>query len=144
VAQQVGAGILVLFVGTAFLVLSYGMWNHERHRAPRGVLVPGTIIGHGWRAYGTGGDATPVMVPIVRFHDLEGREREFVHRAGTNVTRPQPSRDVTVWYDPEIPDENPVIHGEAVMRAFPWIFGFVGVVAEAVGLGLFWAAATGY
>jgi hypothetical protein len=30
------------------------------------------------------------------------------------------------------------------MRAFPWIFGFVGVVAEAVGLGLFWAAATGY
>ena len=61
--------------------------------------------------------------PVVEFVDHEGRTRHFQQRSGTSFSTPQVGRPVQVWYDPQNPDERPVLHQDTVSKAFPIIFG---------------------
>lgn len=119
-----------LLAGLVFLLLTYGNVNYERHRRSRGVVVQGTIVSSDWQINSV---EAIYQSPDVEFVDLEGNKRRFNQRSGTSF-KPEIGGTVPVWYDPEDPDDRPVIHEDTATRMFPWIFGIVGVLTTTVGL----------
>ena len=134
--MQLAGATITLLVGAFFVLVAWGSVQHRRRRQATGIRVPGVIVGHQRKAYGVGADATPVLVPVVRFRAADGSVREFVHRAGTNVHKPRQGARVTIWYDPEDPAEHPVVEGDAAAGCLPWIFGVLGVATVLVSAGL--------
>lgn len=124
---EVGGIMMALVVGSMFAFLGWGSWNHNRHRARRGVVTSGVIVAEKVKGV-AGPDVGVYGFPVVEFTDAGGQVRRFTHPAGTNIG-PTIGRSVPVWYDPENPEEAPVIHGEAAMTAFPYLFMVVGGLA---------------
>jgi hypothetical protein len=120
--MQIVAAVACLLGGLFFSFLVYGNLNYERHRARHGAVVTGRIVESRWDMNTAG---AIYRGPVVEFVDHEGRTRHFQHRSGTSFSTPQVGRPVQVWYDPENPDERPVLHQDTVSKAFPVIFGLV-------------------
>jgi hypothetical protein len=90
------------------------------------------VLGSQWNASTEGpGERAVHAFPVVEFTDTTGAVRRFVHQAGTNV-RPKEGRGVQVWYDPARPEEEPVIHGEAVLTLGPLLLIGVGALVLTV------------
>ena len=126
--EILGAATTIL-AGLAFLLFVYGNLSYERQRRSRGVVVQGRIVGAEWDM----NTASAVyQAPVVEFVDREGRTRRFQQRSGTTF-RPDVGSTVEVWYDPERPDDKPVLHEDRPTKLFPVIFGLLGVVLVGVG-----------
>ena len=118
-----------LVAGLAFLTLAYGNLNYERDRRSRGVVVDGVVVGSEWQVNTV---EAIYQSPEVEFVDREGTKRRFQQPSGTTA-RPKVGTPVQVWYDPERPDQPPVIHEDTVTRMIPWVFGLLGLGATVVG-----------
>lgn len=124
----IGFAVMATVVGGFFLALGVLLLRTQRERARRGVVTEGTIVDFTWGAVrAEPADPGVHAFPVVEFTDLSGRTRTFVHQAGTNLA-PRKGRTVPVWYDPLRPDEEPVIHREAVATLGPWLLMGVGAL----------------
>jgi hypothetical protein len=131
---EVGFALLMGTVGGLLLVLGLLVRRTQRDRAGRGVITGGTVVGSRWNASTEGpGEPSVHAYPVVEFTDTTGEVRQFVHQAGTNV-RPKEGRGVQVWYDPARPEDEPVIHGEAVSTLGPLLLVAVGALVLTVTL----------
>lgn len=128
--MEILAAVACLLGGLFFAFLVYGNLNYERHRARSGTVVPGRIVDAEWNMNTAG---AIYQGPVVEFVDHEGRTRHFQQRSGTSFSTPQVGRPVQVWYDPQNPDERPVLHRDSVSKAFPVIFGVVALGLLVVG-----------
>lgn len=90
----------------------------------------GVVTSHTFRP-GHGG-STGVIYPSVRFQTAEGRTVEFQNGIGSN-SPPQVGDEVTVYYDPERPEDAKLSLGSTFrpnLKLLPVVFGvFLGVVA---------------
>ena len=90
----------------------------------------GVVIGHTFRA-GHGG-STGVIYSSVRFQTADGRTVEFQNGVGSNAP-PQVGEEVTVYYDPERPEDAKLALGSTFrpnLKLLPVVFGvFLAVVA---------------
>jgi hypothetical protein len=126
---QVGFALLMGTVGAFLLVLGRLAHRGRRDRVGRGLVTEGTVLGSRWSASTEGpGSRTVHAYPVVEFTDVTGEQRRFVHEAGTNV-RPKAGRRVPVWYDPDRPEDTPVIQGEAVSVLLPLLLMGAGALA---------------
>jgi hypothetical protein len=129
---EIGFGLFMATIGACLLVLGLLVRRTQRDRAARGVVTEGTVLGSRWSASTKGpGERTLHAYPVVEFTDASGQVRRFVHQAGTNV-RPEEGRRVQVWYDPARPEDDPVIHGEAVATLLPLLLVVVGALVVTV------------
>lgn len=125
---EIGFALMATLVGSFFAFVGWGMLRTERDRDTRGVVTRGTITGSRWSS--PAGD-TLVGRPVVEFIDHSGQRRTFVHSAGTNA-EPKKGRTVQVWYDPDRPDEDPVLYREGVATMAPVLFLVVGAITLVV------------
>lgn len=123
------AAVACLLGGLLCGVLAVGNVRYERHRRATGAVVPGRIVDARWQQNTAG---AMYQGPVVEFVDREGRTRQFQQRSGTTFT-PQVGAPVQVWYDPQHPDERPVLHEDAATKAIPVIFGLLAVGLLVVG-----------
>ena len=123
---EAGGVAMALVVGGLFTLFGWGSRNQNRHRDRRGVVTTGVIVAEQVDGIG-GGDVGLYGFPVVEFTDTRGGVRRFTHPSGTNVG-PAIGSSVPVWYDPEVPDEPPVIHREPVMTVFPYLFLVLGLL----------------
>jgi hypothetical protein len=129
---EVGFALLMGTIGSVLLVLGLLVRRTQRERAARGLVTEGVVLGSQWSASTQGpGERVVHAYPVVEFTDTTGQVRRFVHQAGTNV-RPKEGRRVQVWYDPARPEDDPVIHGEAVSRLLPLLLIGVGALIVTV------------
>ncbi|MFP5253006.1 MAG: DUF3592 domain-containing protein [Actinomycetes bacterium] len=128
--MEILAAVACLLGGLFFAFLVYGNLNYERHRARRGAVVTGRIVDARWDMNTAG---AIYQGPVVEFVDHQGRTRRFEQRSGTSFSAPQVGLPVQVWYDPDNPDERPVLHQDGVSKAFPVIFGLVALGLLVVG-----------
>jgi hypothetical protein len=131
--QLVGA-LGATLVGGFFLLLGWGMRSTQRSRRRRGVITDGVVVGSQWQRFAAAGEPTTYAAPEVEFTDRDGETRRFLHQAGSTNVRPRTGRPVKVWYDPQRPDEVPVIHAEPVATAVPLALIGLGLLALGVGV----------
>jgi Protein of unknown function (DUF3592) len=88
----------------------------------------GVVISHTFRRShaGSGG----VIHPSVRFQTADGRTVEFQNKIGTNAP-PRVGAEVTVYYDPERPEDAQVAPGDT-FKPNPKAFLVVGAIFLAV------------
>lgn len=122
--------VFLLVLGLLALLLAVGNLNYERHRRSRGVVTEGVIVACEWTSNTAG---ARFWAPIVEFVDRDGAVRRFKQRSGTSF-KPAIGRRVAVWYDPEGPDGEPVLHEDTVTKALPVVAGSVGVLATALAV----------
>lgn len=128
----IGFALLMGTVGSILFAVGFLMRRTQRDRAGRGLVAEGTVRGSRWSASTEApGERSVHAYPLVEFTDATGQVRQFVHQAGTNV-RPKEGRRVRVWYDPDRPEEQPVIHGEAVATVGPLVVMVVGALVVTV------------
>lgn len=128
--MEILAAVVCLLGGLFFAFLVYGNLNYERHRVRTGTVVPGRIVDAEWNMNTAG---AIYQGPVVEFVDHEGRTRHFQQRSGTSFSAPQVGSPVQVWYDPQDPEQDPVLHQDTVSKAFPVIFGIVALGLLVVG-----------
>jgi hypothetical protein len=94
------------------------------------VSAVGIVTGHTIRR-GHGG-STGVIFPSVRFQTADGRTVDFQNGVGSNAP-PEVGEEVTVYYDPERPEEAKLTLGSTFrpnLKVLAVVFGiFFGVVA---------------
>lgn len=126
--------VIVFLMGSGALVIGVLATRQELARRRRGAQAPGVVLGSQFQNTIERGPSGPSghFYPSVEFTDRHGRRRRFTDSVGTNV-RPAAGRRVTVWYDPDDPDAEPVIMSTARRFFLPAVFGVVGLVGVGTG-----------
>ncbi len=99
--QAIVTGIVFFAVALVPAAMAWHLIQHERWRAEHALHLPGTVLGLVTRceARSAKWEASCAQHVSVRFTDVDGRERQFVNKPGSQHPTEAPGDPVTVIYD---------------------------------------------
>ncbi|HEY6814851.1 MAG TPA: DUF3592 domain-containing protein [Croceibacterium sp.] len=124
------------FAALGLVFVALGGWSYQQARsfAEQGQRAQGTVI-EMIASRDNDDDGGYTYAPMVEFRDAAGELHRFTSRVGSNPPSYSTGEAVEVIYTPQAPDEA-VIDSFADRFLMPSIFGGLGALFTAIGLGL--------